>query len=151
MLTGGGGYTSSALDKLFSRSNYTWQFAPQVSLPIFDGGQRKANYRIAQVDRDVAVAEYEKAIQSAFRETSDALAARSRLLEQEKAQAALVKTLSETYRLTDARYKAGIDNYLSVLYAQRSLYSGQQTLVSIRQARLSNLVTLYKVLGGGAK
>jgi multidrug efflux system outer membrane protein len=82
---------------------------------------------------------------------SDALNGRVRLLEEEEAQKAAVKTLSDTYRLTDARYKAGIDNYLSVLDAQRSLYSGQQSLINTRLSRLSNLVTLYKVLAGGAQ
>ena len=102
------------------------------------------------MDRDSAVAEYEKAIQSAFREVSDSLSQRSRLLEQQQAQQALVNTFQETYRLTEARYKTGVDNYLSVLVTQRSLYSGEQSLVSLRLSRLSNLVTLYKVLGGGA-
>jgi multidrug efflux system outer membrane protein len=121
-----------------------------VVLPIFDAGARKANYKVAQVDRDLAIAEYEKAIQSAFREVSDSLSLRTRLMEQQNAQQELLKTLEETYRLSDARYKAGIDSYLSVLVAQRSLYGAQQGLVSLRMARLSNLVTLYKVLGGGA-
>ena len=119
-------------------------------MPIFDAGARKAKLKVAQVDRDVAIAEYEKAIQSAFREVSDSLSLRTRLMEQQDAQQALVNTLEETYRLSEARYKAGIDSYLSVLVAQRSLYGAQQGLVSLRLARQSNLVTLYKVLGGGA-
>jgi outer membrane protein, multidrug efflux system len=149
-LTGGGGVVSGALSELFSLRARTWLFAPQATLPIFDAGARKANYKIAEVDRDTAVAEYEKAIQTAFREVSDSLSQRTRLLEQQNAQQALVKTLEETYRLSEARYKAGIDSYLSVLVAQRSLYGAQQGLVSLRMARLGNLVTLYKVLGGGA-
>ena len=148
-LTGGGGFMTSDLNTLFTSGSKTWTFAPDVVLPIFDAGARKANYKVAQVDRDVAVAEYEKAIQSAFREVSDSLALRTRLMEQQDAQQSLVNALDETYRLSDARYKAGIDSYLSVLVAQRSLYGAQQTLVSVRMARLSNLVTLYKVLGGG--
>jgi multidrug efflux system outer membrane protein len=149
-LTGSSGLVSGALDELFSFRARTWQFAPQLVLPIFDAGTRKANLKIAQVDRDTAVAEYEKAIQTAFREVSDSLSQRSRLMEQQNAQQALVNTLAQTYRLTEARYKAGVDNYLSVLVAQRSLYSGQQALVGLRLSRQSNLVTLYKVLGGGA-
>jgi multidrug efflux system outer membrane protein len=149
-LTAGGGLMSSSLTNLFKYGARTWSFAPDVALPIFDTGTRKANLKVAQVDRDSAVAEYEKAIQSAFREVSDSLSLRTRLMEQQNAQQALVDTLAETYRLSDARYKAGIDSYLSVLVAQRSLYSAQQVLVSIRAARLNNLVTLYKVLGGGA-
>ena len=149
-LTAGGGITSSDLTNLFKYAARTWEFAPQVALPIFDYGSRKANLKVAQVDRDIAVAEYEKAIQSAFREVSDSLSQRTRLMEQQNAQQDLVKSLEETYRLSEARYKAGIDSYLSVLIAQRSLYGAQQGLVSLRMARLGNLVTLYKVLGGGA-
>ncbi len=150
LLTGSGGFTSTALDELFSFRALTWQFAPQVSVPIFDAGARDANYKIAQVQRDAAIAQYDQAIQAAFRETSDALTLRARLLEREQAQAALVATLDETRRLTEARFKAGIDNYFSVLDAQRTLYNGQQSLIDTRLARLANRVTLYKVLGGGA-
>jgi multidrug efflux system outer membrane protein len=149
-LTAAGGLVSGALSQLFSLRALTWEMAPQASLPIFDAGTLKASHKIAQLDRDAYVAEYEKAIQTAFREVSDSLSQRSRLMEQQNAQQALVHTLDETYRLTNARYQTGVDNYLNVLVAQRSLYSGQQALVSLRLARLSNLVTLYKVLGGGA-
>jgi multidrug efflux system outer membrane protein len=149
-LTGGSGFLSGDLTNLFKGTSGTWNFAPQVDLPIFDAGARKANLRAARVDRDVAVAQYEKAIQVAFREVSDSLSQRDWLTEQQNAQQALVNTLDETYRLAEARYRAGIDSYLSVLVAQRSFYAGQQTLVSLRVARLANLVTLYKVLGGGA-
>jgi multidrug efflux system outer membrane protein len=150
-LTASGGVTSDTLAELFKGGPGTWEFAPKISLPIFDAGSRKAKYKTAQIERDTYIADYEKAIQSAFQEVSDALNGRERLLEQEQAQQAEVKTLAETYRLTDARYKAGIDNYLSVLVAQRSLYSGQQSLINTRFSRLSNLVTLYKVLAGGAQ
>jgi len=149
-LTAGAGVTSGSLSDLFKGGPGTWEFAPQVSLPIFDAGTRNAKYKTAQVERDTYIANYEKAIQTAFQEVSDALNGRERLLEQEEAQQAEVKTLAETYRLTDSRYKAGIDNYLSVLVAQRSLYSGQQSLINTRLSRLSNQVTLYKVLAGGA-
>jgi multidrug efflux system outer membrane protein len=148
-LTGSGGLISGRLSDLFEGSARTWTFAPQVVMPIFDAGTRKANLRIARVDRDSAIAEYEKAIQTAFRETSDSLSQRTSLMEQQNAQQALVNTLEETYLLSEARYKAGVDSYLSVLVAQRSLYGSQQALVSLRMARLGNLVTLYKVLGGG--
>jgi outer membrane protein, multidrug efflux system len=150
-LTASAGVTSSSLSDLFKGGPGTWEFAPQVSLPIFDAGSLNAKYKTARVERDTYIADYEKAIQSAFQEVSDALNGRVRLLEQEEAQQAEVKTLAETYRLTDARYKAGIDDYLSVLTTQRSLYSGQQSLISTRLSRLSNLVTLYKVLAGGAQ
>lgn len=148
-LTAGGGLMSSDLSKLFQGSAATWNFAPQLSLPIFDGGARKANLRIAQVDRDLAVAEYEKSIQTAFREVSDSLSERATLAGRQSAQEALVRSLAETHRLAEARYRAGIDGYLTVLVAQRALYSGEQGLVGLRLARLGNLVTLYKVLGGG--
>lgn len=149
-LTGGGGLMSSELSSLFTGAAKTWSFAPQMVMPIFDYGTRSANLKVAKVDRDLAIAEYDKAIQSAFREVSDSLALRTRLTEQQDAQQALVNALDETYRLSDARYKAGIDSYLSVLVAHRSLYRAQQELVILRMARLSNRVTLYKVLGGGA-
>lgn len=149
-LTGGGGIMSSELSNLFKAESDTWNFYPQITAPIFDAGSRRANLRAAKVDRDFAVAEYEKAIQSGFREVSDSLTLRGKLLEQQDAQQALVTALDETYKLSQARYKAGIDSYLSVLVAQRSLYGAQQALVSVRLARQSNLVTLYKVLGGGA-
>ncbi len=149
-LTGGGGFMTSHLADLFTGDSKTWNFTPQVVMPIFDAGARRANLKIAKVDRDLAVAEYDRAIQSAFREVSDSLTLRTRLTEQQDAQQALVNALDETYRLSDARYKAGIDSYLSVLVAQRSLYGAQQNLVSVRMARMANLVTLYKVLGGGA-
>ncbi|MBZ5664140.1 MAG: efflux transporter outer membrane subunit [Acidobacteriia bacterium] len=149
-LTGGAGYMSSDLTDLFTGGSKTWNFAPQVVMPIFDAGSRRANLKVAKVDRDFAIAGYDKAIQSAFREVSDSLTLRTRLMEQQDAQQALVNSLDETYRLSDARYKAGIDSYLSVLVAQRSLYGAQQGLVNLRMARQANLVTLYKVLGGGA-
>ena len=149
-LTAGTGLMSGHLSDLFKDTAGTWNFAPAIALPIFDYGTRRANVKIAQVDRDLAVASYEKSIQSAFREVSDSLTLRARLNEQIDAQLSLVKSLEATYGLADARYKAGIDSYLSVLVAQRSLYSAQQGLVNIRMARLGALITLYKVLGGGA-
>jgi len=148
-LTAAAGITSGDLGNLFKPAAGTWQFIPQISIPIFDSGARKANYEVAQLERDIAIADYEKAIQTAFREVSDALSQRSALLAQQDALQSLVDTLAETQRLSEARYKGGIDSYLSVLIAQRSLYAAQQRLVGLRLARLSNLVTLYKVLGGG--
>jgi multidrug efflux system outer membrane protein len=149
-LTAAAGLISDDLTNLFKPAAGTWDFAPQAVLPIFDFGARKARYRAAEVDRDMAVAEYERAIQSAFREVCDALSLRTTLVSQQNALQSLVTALDETYRLSEARYRGGIDSYLSVLVAQRSLYAAQQQLVGVRLARLSNLVTLYKVLGGGA-
>ncbi len=149
-MTAAAGITSNDLTNLFKPAAGTWNFAPQVILPIFDSGARQANYKAAQVDRDIAIADYEKSIQAAFREVSDALSLRTTLVAQQNAQQSLLVALEETYRLSEARYKGGIDSYLSVLVAQRALYAAQQQLVGVRLARLSNLVTLYKVLGGGA-
>ncbi len=148
-LTAAAGITSSDLTNLFKPAAGTWNFAPQVTLPIFDSGARQAGYTAATVDRDAAVAEYEKSIQAAFREVSDALSQRTALANEQQALQSLIDALQETYRLSDARYKGGIDSYLSVLVAQRSVYVAQQQMVGLRLARLSNLVTLYKVLGGG--
>jgi outer membrane protein, multidrug efflux system len=149
-LTAGAGTLSPELSSLFQAGTGTWSFAPQIISPLFTGGSLRASLKATQVDRDIAVADYERVIQSAFREVSDSLTLRIRLTEQQDAQQALVKALEETFFLSEARYKAGIDSYLSVLIAQRALYVAQQGLVNLRLAHLSNLVTLYKVLGGGA-
>jgi multidrug efflux system outer membrane protein len=141
---------SSDLADLIKYGSRTWSFVPNIALPLFDSGARDAGVKAALAERDIAVAAYEKSIQSAFREVSDALSLRSTLTEQLNAQQSLVNSLEKTYRLSEARYKGGIDSYLSVLVAQRSLYAAQQQLVATRLARFSNLVTLYKVLGGGA-
>jgi outer membrane protein, multidrug efflux system len=149
-LTAAAGIISSDLTNLFKPAAGTWTFAPQATLPIFDAGARQANYRLSEVERDIAIAAYEKAIQAAFREVSDALSLKTNLVAQQSAMQSLVNALDESYRLSEARYQGGIDSYLGVLVNQRALYSAQQRLVSVRFARLSNLVTLYKVLGGGA-
>jgi len=109
---------------------------------------RAANLKAAKADREIALAQYEKAIQAAFREVADALAQRGTVGDQSEAQQSLVDATAESYRLSDARYTKGIDSYLTVLDAQRSLYGAQQGLIALRLARLTNLVTLYKVLGG---
>ena len=149
-LTTAVGISSSDLTNLLTPGSGTWNFAPQVTLPIFDYGARQAGYTAATVDRDIAIAEYEKAIQASFREVSDALSLRITLANQQQALQSLIDTLQETYRLSEARYTGGIDSYLNVLVAQRSVYARQQQMVGLRLARLINLVTLYKVLGGGA-
>lgn len=148
-LTASTGSMASELSGLFKGGSDTWTFAPQVVLPIFDTGARRANLKVAHADRDIALAQYEKTVQTAFREVADALAQRGTLEDQLAAQAALVGALDRTYELATERYKAGLDGYLSVLDAQRSLYAAQQGLIGLRLARAANLVTLYKVLGGG--
>ncbi len=148
-LTAAVGITSSDLTNLFKPAAGTWNFAPQITLPIFDAGARKAGYTVATVDQDIAVAGYEKSIQSAFREVSDALSQRTALANQQQTLQALLDTLRETYRLSNARYQGGIDGYLGVLVAQRAVYAAQKQMVDVRMARLANQVRLYKVLGGG--
>ena len=144
------GVGGDGLGGLFSSSgSFVWKFAPQISLPIFDAGSNQANLKVAEVDRNIAVAQYEKAIQTAFREVADALAQRGTIDDQLMAQQSLTDATSESYRLSQARYEKGVDSYLTVLDSQRSLYSAQQNLITTRFSRLSNLVTLYKVLGGG--
>lgn len=144
------GFGSDELAGLFKGDAFTWSFAPRISLPIFDGGSNKANLTVAEMDRDIAVARYEKAIQTAFREVADALAQRGTIDEQLSAQQSLTSATAESHRLSLARYDKGVDSYLQVLDAQRALYSAQQNLIGVRLTRLANLVTLYKVLGGGA-
>jgi multidrug efflux system outer membrane protein len=144
------GFGSDELSGLFKSGAFVWKFAPQITLPIFDGGSNKANLKVSEVDRDIAVARYEKAIQASFREVADALAQRGTIDEQLSAQQSLNDATAESFRLSRARYEKGVDSYLTVLDSQRSLYVAQQNLITIRLARLNNLVTLYKVLGGGA-
>ncbi len=144
------GTASTDLSGLFKSGQGTWSFAPQIVLPIFDARTWSA-YDVTQVDREISVTRYEQTIQTAFREVADALALRGTLGEQLAAQESLVEANARTYRLADARYSKGIDSYLNVLDAQRSLYSAQQVLTALRLERFTSLVTLYKVLGGGAK
>lgn len=143
------GTMDSELSGLFKSGSDAWVFSPQIVLPIFDMGARRANLKVANTDRDIYVAQYEKAIQVAFKEVADALAQRGTLDDQLTAQEALTKALEGTYRLASARYNAGIDGYLGVLDAQRSLYAAQQGLITLRRAKYGNLITLYKALGGG--
>jgi len=147
-LTAGIGTMSPDLSGLFDSGTRTWSFTPQLLTPIFASGAMKANLKATQLDRDIAVAGYEKAIQEAFAEVSNALVLRGTLVEQRKAEEALVASLEDTRRLAEARYTMGLDSYLVVLVANRSLYAGQQTLINVRLAELANLVTLYKALGG---
>jgi outer membrane protein, multidrug efflux system len=144
------GLGSDDLAGLFKAGSFAWSFAPRVTLPIFDAGSNRATLQVAEVDRDIAVAQYEKAIQTAFREVADGLAQRGTIDDQVTAQQSLTDATAESYRLSQARYEKGVDSYLNVLDSQRSLYGAQQNLITTRLSRLTNLVTLYKVLGGGA-
>jgi multidrug efflux system outer membrane protein len=148
-LTSSGGSESLGLSGLFKAGSGAWSFTPQISLPIFAGGRNRANLDSATISRDIDVAKYEHAIQTAFREVADALAQRSQYGQQLSAQESLVEATSESHRLADERFQHGADTYLNVLDAERSLYSAQQTLITTQLGQASNLVTLYKVLGGG--
>jgi multidrug efflux system outer membrane protein len=148
-LTAAFGTASSELSGLFKPGSESWNFFPQIVVPIFDARAWSALDAV-KVEQEIAVARYEKAIQTAFREVADALAVRGTVEDQLSAQRSLVGAVSETYRLSNARYTKGIDSFLGVLDAQRSLYAAQQGLIAVRLAKLANQVTLYAVLGGGA-
>ncbi|QIK81690.1 efflux transporter outer membrane subunit [Lysobacter sp. HDW10] len=148
-LTGSVGSASDELSGLFGSANKAWSFIPKLNLPIFQGGRLRANLGVANADRDIALAQYEKSIQSGFREVADALALTTTLGAQRQAQETLVEAATRAEELSRARYEAGRDSYLVLLDAQRTLYAAQQTLIAIRLAEQANRVTLYKVLGGG--
>lgn len=150
-LTGSTGAISSELSDLFSAGAGTWTFAPQISLPIFSGGANIANLRATEASRDAAIADYEKAIQTAFREVADALAVQATIDDRIAAQDRLVDAAATTQRLTQARYDQGVDNYLSVLDAQRTLYAARQSRLAAQLARATNRVELYRALGGGTR
>lgn len=151
-LTGSYGFASSSLSNLFSGgSTGAWSFVPQATLPIFQGGFNLANLKYSKTQKEIAVAQYEKSIQSAFREVADELAALKTLNEELDARRQLVKTTQEAYDLSYARYKQGIDNFLNVLDAQRSLFTAQQAVIETEKQLFSNRVNLYKALGGGVK
>lgn len=145
------GSSSSELSNLFTQSGATWAFNPQLTLPIFDAGRNIANLDAAKVNRRIEVANYEKAIQIAFREVADALAGKTSYERQVGAQEALVKAQSQRYTLAEFRYRQGVESYINVLSAQQDLYNAQQALVQTRFAKVSSMVTLYKTLGGGWK
>lgn len=148
-LTSALGTASTSLSGLFEGGSKVWNVGADASLPIFDFGRTQANLDVAKADRDIAVANYQGAVRTGFREVADALAARSTLDEQVAAQTALVEATRESHGLAKARYEKGVDSYLQVLDAQRSLYAAESGLIALRQQRLTNLVTLYKALGGG--
>jgi multidrug efflux system outer membrane protein len=148
-LTAAVGTASAELSGLFNSGQGTWSFAPQILMPIFDARLWSA-YDATKAEKEIALAQYEKAIQTAFREVADALAVRGTVDEQVSAQQSLVDALAKTYRLADSRYTKGIDSYLVVLDAQRSLFAAEQALIALRLAKLANQVRLYSVLGGGS-
>jgi multidrug efflux system outer membrane protein len=150
-LTSSAGIASLRLGELFEGGSNVWTFMPQIRLPIFDGGRLKATLESTKVQRDINIAQYEKAIQSAFREVADAFAERATLDEQLDARRKLVEASEGSFRLSEARYKEGVDSYLGLLDSQRALYLAEQELINIRLVESTNRVALYKVLGGGWK
>ena len=149
-LTALAGLASSGLSNLFTGGAFNYSVAPSVSYPIFRAGAGRAGVQQSEAQRDVALANYEKAIQTAFREVSDALARRGTIEAQTNAQRALTAAATTNYRLSEARYRGGIDTFLQSLDAQRSLYSAQRSLIATQLVGASNRVTLYRVLGGDA-
>ncbi|MCY0913311.1 efflux transporter outer membrane subunit [Massilia sp. H27-R4] len=149
-LTGSAGSASNELSGLFKSGSYGWTFAPQMVLPIFDYGRNNANLGSAKAGRDIAVAQYEKSVQTAFREVSDALAGQATFGEQLRSQRSVAEAEAERFKLSDLRYRSGAASYLDLLDAQRSLFSAEQAAVQANLQRLQNQVTLYRVLGGGA-
>jgi len=149
-LTALAGFASGPLGSLFTGGAFNYSVAPSVNYPIFRAGAGKAGVRQSEAQRDAALATYEKTIQTAFREVSDALARRGTIDAQTAAQRALTAAATDNYRLSDARYRGGIDTFLQSLDAQRSLYSAQRSLIATELVAASNRVTLYRVLGGDA-
>ena len=150
-LTGALGFASSALSSLFNSGSFNWSTTQGVSYSIFQAGAARANVRLSQAQRDAAVAQYEGAIQSAFRDVSDALARRGTIDEQVRAQRAFLTASQDNYTLSEARFRGGIDPFLDTLIAQRSLYGAQRTLVTTRLIKAQNLVQLYRTLGGDSQ
>jgi len=148
-LTGSVGTASSSLDNLFSAGTGMWTFTPKITLPIFNAGANKANLERAQVLKRIEIVNYNKVIQTAFREVSDHLASKATLDEQIKAQKQNVVASENAYRLAKLRFKAGVDNYFVVLDLEKTLYASQQQFIQMHLEQLNNDINLYKALGGG--
>jgi multidrug efflux system outer membrane protein len=148
-LTGFAGLASTALASLFTGGALAWSFSPQIRVPLFTAGRNRATLEVAEVRKQIEVARYERAIQVAFREVSDALVARGAFEEQLEAQLARVAAEQRRFEISQTRYRSGIESYLSVLYAQQDLFAAQQQLIELRRARLANVIALYRALGGG--
>ena len=149
-LIASGGSAHTELEDLFSGGSRVWSFTPSVSLPIFTGGANWATLRVSETDRDIAVADYEKAIQTAFQEVADALATEGTIEKELKAIEEMTEAYKTAYDLAQTRYRHGSEDFLTVLDSQRSYVSAQKQLTQAQQARAMSLVTLYKTLGGGA-
>nr|MBO2515019.1 RND transporter [Gammaproteobacteria bacterium] len=147
-LTSQSGYSSTELDGMFSQDGNTWAFGPSLTVPLFDLGRRRANVTIAEARERVAVAEYELAIQTAFREVADGLAGRRYLAEQVAAQERATEAQRRLAELARRRYEAGVVSFLEVLDAERNLFDAEQALLEVRRAEAANLIALYVALGG---
>jgi len=147
-LTGSGGSTSASLSSLFAGGTGVWSFGPTITLPIFDGGVNRGNLAYARAEDKIDIAQYEQAIQTAFREVADALASHGTIAERLRAQRAAADAAADSLRLTRALFAQGSDSYLDVLTAQETLYGAQQSLISTQLTASTNVITLYKVLGG---
>lgn len=148
-LTAFGGTASAELSGLFEKGSGMWRFAPSITLPIFAAGRNKAQLDVAWIEQRIEIANYERAIQTAFREVADALAVRSLIDVQIAAQQERVTAAQRRYELTQQRFDAGVEGFLTVLLAQQELFGAQQSLIDARLARLANLISLYAALGGG--
>jgi outer membrane protein, multidrug efflux system len=148
-LTAGVGTASNELSGLFQSGSDTWSFSPQLVLPIFDAGRNRSNLSLSEVRKNLAIADYEKTIQTAFREVADALVARASLDQQIDAQRAVQEAQADRLRLADLRYQNGVSSIIEVLDAQRELYTAEQALGQARLLRLTNAIDLYRSLGGG--
>lgn len=148
-LTASAGFANTELSDLFQSGSKYFSIAPSLYLPIFTAGRNQANLEVSEVNKRIAAAEYEKSIQTAFREVSDSLVSRRTLVDQLNAQQAQVEAVSAQFKLSDLRYRNGVSSYLDLLDAQRTLFTAEQAVVQVRLALLQNQVNLYKVLGGG--
>lgn len=148
-LTATAGSASSDLGQLFSGGQGAWSFVPSINLPIFNYGRNRANLDMARIEKSIEIANYQQAIQTAFREVSDGLAGRDTLKQQVEDQRQLVAANAHTYDLAQARYQAGVDTFLNTLDAQRSLFSSQQDLMTTELQQRNNLISLFEALGGG--
>jgi len=148
-LTAAAGTTSHNLDGLFNGGSGSWSFAPQINVPIFNGGRLRANLSYARIEKDINVVQYQQSIQTAFREVADGLAAKGTYDGQVQAQTALVLADQEYYDMARQRYEEGVDNYLTLLDAQRELFAARQQLLTDRLQQMTSEVQLYKALGGG--
>jgi multidrug efflux system outer membrane protein len=150
-LTAAFGSLSMGLSNLFTSASETWSVAPSATLPIFDFGKNAGNLRYARATYDAMLATYEKSVQTGFREVADALARRGTMTQQIEAQTSLAESSRVAYRLSEARFRAGIDPFLTTLDSQRALYTAEQSLLATRLVRATNMVELYRAMGGGLK